>query len=136
MVIGQPVWSCACAITKAGLPTSIDPTRVYWSYVSWIGRSRGGKAEMAQPKESVQKDWTLTPPNSIRRTPPHAFRFGACSFNSEWEREFPDEQEGLEDVLPEERTYWMERTKATCPIDQPKNILIKEWMGSRPGPYC
>ena len=26
--------------------------------------------------------------------------------------------------------------KAMCPIDQPKNILIKEWMGSRPGLYC
>ena len=26
--------------------------------------------------------------------------------------------------------------KAMCPIDQPKSILIKEWMGSRPGLYC
>lgn len=25
MVVGQPVWSCACAINKGGLPTSIDP---------------------------------------------------------------------------------------------------------------
>lgn len=26
--------------------------------------------------------------------------------------------------------------KAMRPIDQPKSILIKEWMGSRPGLYC
>ena len=25
MVVGQPVWSSACAINKGGLPTSIDP---------------------------------------------------------------------------------------------------------------
>lgn len=26
--------------------------------------------------------------------------------------------------------------KAMRPIDKPKNILIKEWMGSRSGLYC
>jgi|EndMetStandDraft_7_1072992.scaffolds.fasta_scaffold00038_2 hypothetical protein len=59
MVVGQPVWSFTCAITKGGLPTSIEPTRVYWSYLSWIGRSRGGKAEgpkhLAFRKESYHK---------------------------------------------------------------------------------